>query len=248
MGSAIGECREVIHSSQLLAELKTCLGKFDIRKIRCLALGSFAEDFPAKYQLALLLEMLDAIGAGAGADVEVSIYDPVFNESDKEFIGAQDNWQIVEVERYDEAAKGVTLFYMPHAPLDLTEEVLAREKPQLILGNELSRHTDRYTEQQLHEKYPLLSKLVYNSKNYNGAAAAANRPDDGFVKQESKRARRRKNNRWCPPDIDYSSIDSYFNEGVTLITDFMSANTNAIKEKQEQWNHSFSDLALFEIK
>ncbi|KAL3234450.1 hypothetical protein RNJ44_03212 [Nakaseomyces bracarensis] len=235
--------REVLHSSKLFSELKECLDKFRIVKIRCLALGSFSEEFPAKYQLSLLLEILDCIGT----NVKVSIYDPAFNDKDEKYI-AHKHWQIVETEEHVDSTDGVTLFYMPHAPLDLTEEVIKREKPQLILGNELSQHTDRYTERQLYEKYPVLSKLVYNSKHYNRVSISED-DKDGFVKQESRKSRRRKN-KWClnGSSIDYSSVESYFNDGVNLITNFRSADIDAIKEGQEQWNHSFSDLALFEIK
>lgn len=257
LNSVIDSYREVIRKSDLFGKTIECLQSYNISKIRCLALGSFAEEFPAKYQLALLLEILDNINTIK----EVSLYDPVFNEVDKLFIKEQSNWHIVEQEHYQDTGNcGETLFYMPHAPLDLTEEVIKREKPKLILGNEMSQHTDRYTEKQLYDKYPLLSKLVYGSKNYSKVSNPkinVSAEGDGFVRQESKKSRRRKN-KWHiePTVIDYSSVPSYFADGLIMITNYKSSSTSEdgenttvdlIKKGQEQWNHSFSDLSLFEI-
>ncbi|SJM86835.1 related to SRR1-like protein BER1 [Zygosaccharomyces bailii] len=128
-----------------------------VDRVRCLAIGSFHDEFPAKYQMALLCELVSFFSA----DVQVSIYDPVFTKEDYEYVTNLHNWSVSQEPPCWIKDSTRTLFFLPHAPLDLTEQVLQRECPHLWLANHAVAHTDRYAEFQLYEKYPIMSKLVY---------------------------------------------------------------------------------------
>ncbi|SCU90151.1 LAME_0E07272g1_1 [Lachancea meyersii CBS 8951] len=237
---SLQERRCIVRKSKMFKTLQSQLEAFSlkIRQIRCLAIGSFFEEFAALYQLALLLELVDFLNANNETAVKVSIYDPVFTDADKKFIADQgETWSIVEeISQNSESAIGV-LFFLPHAPLDLTENVLALEKPHILLANHVAKHVDRYTKAQLFNKYPKLAKLNQFLTSQNQPVASDFQP---FV---SKRARRKRKNNITEEPIDYDSIEAYF-EKVNVLTDFGGGDLLA----NQPWLNSFSDLALHQIQ
>lgn len=224
-----------------------------IKAVRCLAIGSFTYDFPARYQLALLLEIVEYLKVFNETDkLLVSIFDPVFIDEDENFIEQMGStWTIDEKLPSTNFFSDSTFYFLPHAPLDLTENVLVKEMPKYYLANNVIQHTDRYTASQLHEKYPVISKLVYliqknqplskkdfESENLDAAA-------DGFTTFVSKRNRKnKKNNKYIfkEPTIDYYSITTYFKDA-KVVTDFK--NGESLKDKP--WVNSFSDLTFHSI-
>ncbi|SCU98440.1 LADA_0H13036g1_1 [Lachancea dasiensis] len=229
------ERRAIIHRSRMFKALSEELDPFlkDITKIRCLAIGSFHEEFAALYQLALLLELLDLINPG-GASFKVSIYDPVFTDADRKFIGNMgSDWTIDEKCPWDPENSSNVLFFLPHAPLDLTQNILISEKPKFFLANHIAKHVDRYTRAQLALKYPVLAKLNHV------LASSDPHPDSGFKPFVSRKARRKQKHQPQESEIDYDKIETYFQE-VQVITDFSGGRSLM----DQPWINSFSDLAL----
>ena len=235
--------RETVNSSDMFCDLCTSLEEYktQITSIRCLAIGSFSDDFPAKYQLALLLEIIDYLEKG-DRDIQVSIYDPVFTDEDKQYISENCNtWTINRDIDLDNFKTESTLFFLPHAPLDLTEAILEKEKPRFLLANNVIQHTDRYTKAQLFEKYPLLSKLVHLVEADSKPSAEAQATlDDGFTTFVSKKKRKQKSKyKFIEPTIDYAGIESSF-QSCKFLTTFSRG--QLLKDKP--WVNSFSDLAF----
>ncbi|AMD19950.1 HCL201Wp [Eremothecium sinecaudum] len=248
--SSVGKCnrmpfpellehdRKVVRNSKMFLELKDKLASFvsEIDRVRCLALGSFSKDSPARYQLALLLEMIDFL---TSASIRCSVYDPVFNKDDIKFIESLgDSWSVDEKVPWDLECSRNTLYYLPHAPLSLSEVVVKEEQPRIFLANHLLQHTDRYTKQELFEKYPLMSKLV-NLLNLGGLGSCP-MVNDGFVRYVSKKSRKRRNKiQYREPELEFDAIESYFTD-CRILTDFESGKLlrNSI------WLNAFSDLTL----
>lgn len=65
--------RTTIKDSQMFKDLCEALDSYitDIDRIRCLAIGTFHDDTPAKYQLALLLELVDFIKVKGSSSIYI---------------------------------------------------------------------------------------------------------------------------------------------------------------------------------
>lgn len=236
------ECRDEIKKSQMFKELCESLEAYrrEIIRVRCLAIGSFHEEFPAKWQLAFLMEVVDYLDE---CKPLVSMYDPVFTDDDLKFISELEGWSVdeeISAEWIEDSSR--TLFFLPHAPLDLTEIVLDKEQPRYWLANHFVAHTDRYTKSQLFEKYPLISKLVNSLCEDANSSKNQIAPSDEFTAFVPRR--KRKNKRiYQEPKLDYSSIESKFAE-CKLLQDFQQGQLL----RNQPWINSFSDLAFHLIK
>ena len=259
----VQEYRTTIHASAMFNDLCETLQRYkeQIMRIRCLALGEFYSDFPAKYQLALLLELLEFLESDRDQKILVSIYDPVFGKDEKTFIEKMgSNWSIDESITGDDNVHLMhTLFYLPHAPLDLTDTVLLREKPSLLLANNIIEHTSRYTKSELFQKYPALSRLINSLENTDsankgsvqnvisstGTLGDTNSDGDNFTTYTPKRRRRKNKSKFLfqEPEIDYGSIDTWF-RSCELLTTF----ENGALLKDKPWANSFSDMSLHLIE
>ncbi|RLV90821.1 SRR1-like protein BER1 [Spathaspora sp. JA1] len=189
----------------------------DITVIRCLALGSPTGSNYARYQLALLLEL-----AKYTSTTTISLYDPIFTPADKTLFESFDN---VKVEQEFTADSKITLYFLPHAPIVLTEEIFTKHKPHYVLGNDIVSHTNSQIEKNLKDKYPMLATMVH----------AINKPkvDDGF-EVVSKRTRHALNK----VDVEYDLESMYFKS--VKVKKFKS-------RKDDPWDYAFSDLAFIEI-
>lgn len=192
--------------------------------IRCLALGLPTDSFQAGYQLAYLLELAQYLKV---KPENISHWDPVFTEEDTKSLKllghvVEEIWTVPE---------GTVLYFMPHAELSMTNDIIDSEKPRWILANNLVHHTDRYTLQKLLDTYPLIAHLVHSLNS------SETKPEsDGFEKVTKRRNRKQ----FQPPTLSYDYSTFYFDK----------ANVTQFKEnvgKQVPWNNSFSDLALTEI-
>lgn len=212
----------IIQQSKLFKETVEKLdSNFD--SIRCLALGSPLESSNALYQLVYLILLIQEKNIG-----KISIYDPIFNKYDI-FLMKNLNYQI-EME-YTPEHQEKTIYFMPHAPLELTNVIIKNDKPLFLLGNNLINHTDRFTKLKLHQTYPLIALLVQ--------LVDSNSDDNqGFVKPK-----KRKNKLvYQEPVInyDYTINDCYFNH---LTIDNFTNNFS----KNDPWGNSFSDLSYHKI-
>lgn len=242
-------CRQTVKVSAMFRDLSDALTPYrdTIEKVRCLAIGSFYEDFPARYQLALLLELIEFLAGEKKRSITVSIYDPVFTPSDLQFIKDRGpDWACEEIDSQplEDSSRDQILFFLPHAPLDLTEKVLKTEKPSLWLANNVVAHTDRYTKLQLHEKYPVISKLLNVLKSPpKGGSCPLKKPEDEEFKTFTSKKKKRRNKRiFVEPEIDYRSVESHF-ETCNILTNF----EDGYLLKNLPWVNSFSDLTLHYI-
>ncbi|KAK5649959.1 hypothetical protein RI129_000988 [Pyrocoelia pectoralis] len=109
--------------SSVLASLRESLQIINVAKIKeivCFGLGRIGECMIARYQLALLLLIKDLY------DVKVIAYDPIFNSNDHAILKSLDihipNCNIEG--KYKLPEKNATLFYLPHCPKQLTNNLL----------------------------------------------------------------------------------------------------------------------------
>lgn len=237
--------RDEIRLSEMFKCLCASLEPFreSIGKVRCLAIGSFHDDFPARYQLALLCELVEYFPG----NVLVSIYDPIFTPEDCRYISSLHNWSVDQKAPIWKEDSVNTLFFLPHAPLELTEQVLDEECPHLWLANHAVAHTDRYTKLQLYQEYPVLSKLVYllNSEilqepkeEQTAKITTITTNADEFTKFVPKRKRKNKKV-FQDVQLNYTVINSHF-KSCKILQDF----EQGALLKNQPWINSFSDLAL----
>jgi hypothetical protein len=216
---------DIIATSDFFAESKKTLCR-KFTQIRCLALGSPSQSNNALYQLAYLQELAKVLEVS-----HISVCDPVFSDMDV-FLFQKLKYP-VEL-HFDNTSPEETLYFMPHAPLELTNVILINEKPHHILANNIISHTDRFTKLKLHETYPIIALLVKltESESNNGPN------DDGF----SKPKKRRNKLTYTEPKIDYdfNHLDCYFDK-VEIVP--FKQNFN----KSDPWGTSFSDLAYHVI-
>ncbi|XP_044262199.1 SRR1-like protein [Tribolium madens] len=123
----IHEAKSEINSSDLFAsavaslrEALTTLSNPNIKEIICFGLGRIGECMISRYQLGFLLCLKDLHNA------EVKIYDPVFTETDR-WLLRQFQCEILTENsegKYRVGDKHTTIFYMPHCPKQLTNNLL----------------------------------------------------------------------------------------------------------------------------
>lgn len=217
-----------MQQSELVKETLDLLRDKGITKIRCLALGLPFHTINALYQLAYVAVLTEKLGIEA---LEVSLFDPVFDEHDRDLLVGM-KYKVSEL--YEQTDSN-TLYFLPHAPLELTDHVLAEFKPRWLLGNDVAAHTDRLTKKELHDKYRLIS-LLHNLV----AASETNVPDNGFVPVSRRKKNRKRQNKlvYEDPKIEYDYESTYFS----------SATIMRLKHIEGCWGNSFTDLALHHIK
>lgn len=199
-------------------------GDHNFTTIRCLALGSPSNSRNALYQLAYVVEIAKFF------DIDrVSMYDPVFTSKDVYLL---ESMKYV-VEESTELEPKETLYFIPHAPLELTNVILNNEKPAYILGNDIVSHTDRYTKQKLYDTYPTISYLVHLTQKSRDKSHVVDDNED-FVPVTKRKKRGKK--AFQEPTLNYDGQEWYF----------MTATVSRFVEsfrKNDDWGNSFSDLA-----
>lgn len=209
--------RLVIRDSDLFKDTIDVIN-YDISHIRCLALGSPVSSKASLYQFAYLLELCHHF------EVNTSLYDPIFNKNDELLFREFGSMVKVDIEfEYD----ALTLYFLPHADLAVTNDLIVNYNPSYILANNLVSHTDRLSKQKLHDKYRMLSLLV----NLMGLEPESN---DEFTPVRSKRKNK---NKFVPPVINYDYLTCYFN----------SIELNVLKNNKGVWANAFTDLAFHRI-
>ncbi|KAI5968023.1 hypothetical protein CANMA_002791 [Candida margitis] len=214
--SKIKDNRVIIRKSDFFNEIKSSIDS-SFTCIRCLALGSPSQSSDARYQYALLLELIDWLGI-----TDISIYDPLFTDEDRQLFA---DFKVEE--EFSLPQDGNVLFYIPHLPLEAMELVVNTEKPVVFLGNDVIAHTDRLTKRKLAELYPSMSIMVQYLNNGSGY-------DDGFTKVTKSRKK------FKEPEIGYD-FDSVYFKNVEIVRYVHNFNKN------DPWGNSFSDLALHRL-
>ncbi|XP_066141675.1 SRR1-like protein [Euwallacea fornicatus] len=148
--------------SALLNEALRDLGEPKIIQIICVGLGHISELIVARYQLALLLCLKDML------EVELLVADPAFNSSDldilKHFsINVQDN--NVEGKYYVNNYNGTVLFYLPHCPKQLMNNLLWSNwglslNKCVIIGNSFNGIVDSTSKWELSKSAEYINKIL----------------------------------------------------------------------------------------
>ncbi|ODQ82931.1 hypothetical protein BABINDRAFT_57034 [Babjeviella inositovora NRRL Y-12698] len=207
------------------------VGSERVKQIRCLALGSPSQDAPALYQLAFLRQVADHLQT-----TEVSLHDPAFNDTDIAFITGL-GYSVSEEDPYKEVPH--TFYFLPHAPLGLTETILSEYKPEMFMANDIKIHGERKTKVEMYEKYPTIA-LAANSvakacpKVEAGVPVKSTPVDDGFETVKKKPRKRTNKNLYVEPKIEYDYTQCFFK----------TCSMTRYSEIEGPWGNSFSDLAL----
>lgn len=218
----------IMAESSLFKETIKILEYRSITHIRCLALGSPSDSNAALYQLAFLTQVCREFDVNPS---NVSLYDPVFNELDNQFLTTVTNFKITEKDTFIDLK---TLYFLPHASLELTEQVLNDSKPSFLLANDIISHTDRLTKKKIHDTYRTISLLIKVLEN----AKITPKENDDFVSVTLKKKKNRnKKPVFKEPEIEYDYANCYFK----------TAELTRIENAQGIWGNSFSDIAFHHI-
>ncbi|KAM7018210.1 SRR1-like protein [Tautogolabrus adspersus] len=129
----------------------------------CYGLGSFSSCVSARYQLAMLLLLLDS---GQIPLKNCSVYDPVFSSGERDVLRELELTVLMENEEGKHSATRPTLFYLMHCGKALYNNLLwknwsPQRLPQLIIiGNSFSGMKDRTIEREFKCDYSYISQTV----------------------------------------------------------------------------------------
>ncbi|KAK2840970.1 hypothetical protein Q7C36_012549 [Tachysurus vachellii] len=129
----------------------------------CYGLGNFSSSVSARYQLAMLLLLLDALQI---AVVQCSLYDPVFTVSECETLRELGFNVLSENEEGKRAVRHPTLFYLMHCGKALYNNLLWKNwSPQIlpkviIIGNSFLGIQERMLQRELDRDYSFLSDVT----------------------------------------------------------------------------------------
>ncbi|ODV58393.1 Ber1p ASCRUDRAFT_10221 [Ascoidea rubescens DSM 1968] len=221
LSEKLDEKVKYLKTSNFIKEVMESFDSFKILKIdfiRCLALGSVSINCDViLYQLGLLILIKERFNIKSE---NISLYDPVFTELDENFLtnklgfkihvedpfiksdnGNRDENKIIEM-------KGI--YYLPHCPINVIEEMIIKSEPKLVIGNSFIVHSEKMISRKLYfEKYPkfcqicnlveknLLNKEKKPKENFNTGNNKEDdrKEDDGFTVVENRKKAIKKKNR-----------------------------------------------------
>nr|CAG4641272.1 EOG090X0FII [Eulimnadia texana] len=128
----IKRCQDELVSSDFLRDFWDSFGQpidRQILTIICYALGNFSECKISQYQLGLLIILQETLKA------QVEIFDPVFSEKEKDILQNL-NFKVIEVNTEGKhKVEQLTLFYLPHSPKELVNNILFANWQKELLAN-----------------------------------------------------------------------------------------------------------------
>lgn len=143
-----GESEEFSRSeyfSKFISLLKADRASLDVSKIVCLGLGKVSSCRIAKTQLLFLISLKKEFG---GDQIEVEVCDPAFSRQEIEILNEDLGFKVVEENlegKFIAGERGLTLFYLPHCPKQLTNNFLwanwipERLAKSILVGNSFKR-------------------------------------------------------------------------------------------------------------
>ncbi|KAG0705034.1 SRR1-domain-containing protein [Suillus ampliporus] len=157
--------------------ITTCLGLMQdaLRKtniscpdVLCLGLGSPSTSREARAQLAFLISSCAILEIGL---TNVSIYDPVFTDADKELFQSFGMQCLPDTDaKY--ALERPTILYMPHCDMKLYENIISANWSEecltrmVFVANRFSDYTDNIPRSKLEIESPYLMRLVPHLECY----------------------------------------------------------------------------------
>lgn len=228
MVSKLSRYESTIIDSQLFTETVSILKDYPITHIRCLALGSPSDCNESLYQLAYMTQICLRFEI---RPTNVSLYDPVFNKLDYQFLTTNMKFKITDTDGF----VGLnTLYFLPHASLEVTEQLFNESRPLWLLGNDIVSHTDRLTKKKIYDTYRTISLLT----NILESSGMTPKETGEFISVSTKRKKNRnKKSIFKEPQIEYNYDKCYFKD----------AKLTRIKEIQGIWGNSFTDIAFHSI-
>ncbi|XP_047447163.1 SRR1-like protein [Mugil cephalus] len=129
----------------------------------CFGLGSFSSCVSARYQLAMLLLLLEA---GQIPLKDCSVYDPAFSSAERDVLRELGLTVLTENEEGKRLATKPTLFYLMHCGKALYNNLLWKNwsvqslSRVIIIGNSFSGMRERAIEREFKRDYSYISKAV----------------------------------------------------------------------------------------
>ncbi|XP_034547530.1 SRR1-like protein [Notolabrus celidotus] len=129
----------------------------------CYGLGSFSSCVSARYQLAMLLLLLDS---GQIPLKECSVYDPVFSDGEKDVLRELGLTVLTENEEGKRLATKPTLFYLMHCGKALYNNLLWKNwstqclSLMIVIGNSFSGIMERTIEREFRCDYSYITEAV----------------------------------------------------------------------------------------
>ncbi|XP_037536385.1 SRR1-like protein [Nematolebias whitei] len=129
----------------------------------CYGLGSFSSSVSARYQLAMLLLLLDA---GQIPLQDCSVFDPAFSSSERDILKELGLTVLTENEEGKRQASKPTLFYLMHCGKALYNNLLWKNwsaqclTQVMIIGNSFNGIRERTIERELKRDYRYISEAV----------------------------------------------------------------------------------------
>lgn len=222
--------KECLQDSSFYKLIHGSLAHAPFKHVRCLALGSPTDEFQALYQLALLHLLIEDYKI---SPENVSFHDPAFTQDDVEYLSHAHGYLVEKSCDWD---SGATLYYMPHSPRSLTEEVMNDKNVCWILGNDLTVTMGTLSAVKFLQECPTLATAVHiNEKDQPRKA-----PEDGFTPVIKKKRKGRANKMvYVETELNYKEDSVYFEK--VIITPLKCP-------KDSPWRLSFSDLAFNELQ
>lgn len=232
----VEERKQQLWGSTVLSECIHLLEPFrGFKVIRCLALGSPTGEFQALYQLALL-----ALLAVEFKVEQVICYDPVFTEDDILLLtgmsfevprGVDDKEGHDEGRSLDEPP----VYFMPHAPRTLMEDIIRSKQPRIILGNDPEAAMGSLSLEKYLSQFPMLATLSHLARCKQEPHLP--KQENDFIIPKKRKNRRQSKYLYKEPALVYPT-DVYFTDVEVR---------RLPREPDAPYKDSFSDMALSEI-
>jgi len=104
---------------QALIQLEEVINQQSVKEIICLGIGKISEDIIAKHQL----ELISIIKEKFQID-SIKFYDPVFDQNDKSILDSFNYEVLLENREGKYTVEHPTIFYLPHCPKQITNNLL----------------------------------------------------------------------------------------------------------------------------
>ncbi|QPG76601.1 hypothetical protein FOA43_003993 [Brettanomyces nanus] len=203
--------------------------------IRCLALGNLATDSSAFFQLCLLKYLQDYLIG----DIDVSVYDPVFDDLDVQFLQDYLHYKVEKEYSLDNHLVDQVLFFMPHALYSTIEDIVREVKPLNLLTNNVVKYSYNHSDAENLRKIPNCATIAHLVTTDQGFKASVGDSDGGFkVVTRRKPGKRMSSKAFIPPTLDYHLESRYFSSVYSKVFSDPSSNI---------WNNAFSDLAFIRL-
>ncbi|KAG0690285.1 hypothetical protein C6P40_003306 [Pichia californica] len=250
--SLFEERKSILQKSSLYKQILQSLDPLNdiITRIRCLGLGSIINSSMPMFQMALLSLLVDHLmkiyndkkNTNNNIIIEVSVWDPIFDETEILFLKHKLHYKVIENDVNDKQQQKNTLFYLPHFPISSLEKFISITQPQYLLSNDLTVYNNKFTDSKFFSLYPnsarlanLISQVTLNLNK----TSDINSVDEFQI--VSKKNRKKKNPiKYIPSIIDYD-FDSAFFKSVK------STKISNGNDLSNDWDSAFTDLAFYSI-